>query len=483
MKSQKAFNKVAQYIDDNINQEITIDMLVQLGHSRRQLYKLFQMYSPVPIMEYIRRRKLYAAASDIFDGKALLDVAENCGYETHAGFFKAFFAMFGCSPTNYKNNLRINTMENQLKTQETIAAIEELNTAIQLDPDNFKLYDQRAHLYYEIGEYKKSAQDCTKVIQLCPWDVSAYTNRANLYRTCLNDYQSAIADYDKILQIQQQSIAATYSKRAACYVAIRQLDKAKVDFDKAIQYHPENSRLYVERAWSLGERDEYEKAIAMLEDTIEENPHDTVNLDSLGTMKMKSGQYEKALADYARIMAIGIGDTHESKMAYLRAFLNRGATYEKMEEFDKAEADFNRSVELEIEFGTHGAWTSWRRGEFYRRRGEISKAIADCDLAFKQEPDFNYSSDVYTTRGYCYGRLGKYALAIADLSAAIKSIKNGASMLHAWKIEDMYKIRGTIYERMEESNLAIADYKEGLKINPEHEEIHGLLHKLLSENR
>jgi AraC-like DNA-binding protein len=101
-----AYEKIIKFIDENIKNELTITEIADIaGYSANHIYKLFKAYSPYPVMEFIRRRKLYYAANEFYTGRKLCDIALDYGFETPAGFYKAFKRVFGCSPRTYKNNL------------------------------------------------------------------------------------------------------------------------------------------------------------------------------------------------------------------------------------------------------------------------------------------------------------------------------------------------------------------------------------------
>jgi len=106
MESTAIYGEIVRYVDEHIGEDVTIDSLVKsMGYSRRHLYKIFQTHSEIPIMEYIRRRKLSAAAGALHSDRTMLDIALDYGYETHSGFYKAFQAIYGCSPSDYRNNM------------------------------------------------------------------------------------------------------------------------------------------------------------------------------------------------------------------------------------------------------------------------------------------------------------------------------------------------------------------------------------------
>jgi len=111
----------------HIKEDITIAEIADTtGYSVSNIYKIFKVYSSCPVMEYIRRKKLYLAASEMYLGRKLYDIALDYGYDTPAGFYKAFMSVFGCSPKEYKNNLLkegINMCIDNVKTIEELDAV------------------------------------------------------------------------------------------------------------------------------------------------------------------------------------------------------------------------------------------------------------------------------------------------------------------------------------------------------------------------
>jgi len=101
------YKEILQYIETHIMDEINVtDIASVLGYSASHINKIFNTYSLFPIMDYIRRKKLYSAANELNTGRKLIDISLDYGYETPAGFYKAFKSVFGCSPTEYRNNFK-----------------------------------------------------------------------------------------------------------------------------------------------------------------------------------------------------------------------------------------------------------------------------------------------------------------------------------------------------------------------------------------
>ncbi len=95
--------KTLDYIDDHILEKIIVDELAKIsGFSTYHYYKVFNSFVGMPVMEYITRRKLQYALYDLSNGQKVLDIALTYGFETHAGFTKAFKKSFGYPPSFYR---------------------------------------------------------------------------------------------------------------------------------------------------------------------------------------------------------------------------------------------------------------------------------------------------------------------------------------------------------------------------------------------
>lgn len=91
------------YIETNITQRITVDKLAEIaGFSTYHYYRVFHSFVGMPVMEYVTRRKLQHSIFHLSNGEKVLDIALNYGFETHAGFTKAFKKAFGYPPNYYR---------------------------------------------------------------------------------------------------------------------------------------------------------------------------------------------------------------------------------------------------------------------------------------------------------------------------------------------------------------------------------------------
>lgn len=106
--SREIIQSSLDYIEDNLKTEITAEELRrQAGFSLFHYYRLFQSATGMPVMQYITRRRLLHAVYEISLGEKMIDVALEFGFDTHAGFYKAFQREFGYTPSQYLKRYKV----------------------------------------------------------------------------------------------------------------------------------------------------------------------------------------------------------------------------------------------------------------------------------------------------------------------------------------------------------------------------------------
>lgn len=94
--------KVIDYIEENLKAELNSAELAAIaGFSTYHFLHVFGSKLGMPLSAYITRRRIKSAIYDISRGGKLVDTAMIYGFDTHAGFFKAFKREYGCSPSKF----------------------------------------------------------------------------------------------------------------------------------------------------------------------------------------------------------------------------------------------------------------------------------------------------------------------------------------------------------------------------------------------
>lgn len=102
MNTREIIQRSLDYIENNLKAEITVNELCNMaGYSRVHYCRLFNSFVGMTVNEYVNRRRLLYAVYDMSSGMTKIDVALSYGFETYAGFYKAFRREFNCSPSKY----------------------------------------------------------------------------------------------------------------------------------------------------------------------------------------------------------------------------------------------------------------------------------------------------------------------------------------------------------------------------------------------
>ena len=94
-------------IDQRVRTTLTARELADMaGFSLYHYYHVFEAVTGVSVGRYITHRRLLHAAWDMSRGKDATAAALEYGFDTHAGFYKAFRREFGTSPSRYNRSHR-----------------------------------------------------------------------------------------------------------------------------------------------------------------------------------------------------------------------------------------------------------------------------------------------------------------------------------------------------------------------------------------
>lgn len=108
MEWTESIRRAIDYMEAHLTEDITAEDVAESVHmSSFYLQRGFKIMTGYSIGEYMRCRRLYLAALDIFSGKEkIIDLAYKYGYETPESFTKAFTRFHGVSPLQMKEDTR-----------------------------------------------------------------------------------------------------------------------------------------------------------------------------------------------------------------------------------------------------------------------------------------------------------------------------------------------------------------------------------------
>jgi AraC family transcriptional regulator len=94
------------YLQSRLDEPVDLNELASVAcFSPYHFHRIFRGITGEPLMEHIRRLRLERAAQRLKStDRAVIDIALEAGYETHEAFTRAFRAMFGNSPTGFRED-------------------------------------------------------------------------------------------------------------------------------------------------------------------------------------------------------------------------------------------------------------------------------------------------------------------------------------------------------------------------------------------
>ena len=103
MYSNELVCKIIEYLNSNINKEITIDELSMLFYfNRTYIMKRFKKELGISINEYINSIRIYNSLNLFKDNNYFLSIAFKNGFNSLEYFSETFKKVVGVNPTTYK---------------------------------------------------------------------------------------------------------------------------------------------------------------------------------------------------------------------------------------------------------------------------------------------------------------------------------------------------------------------------------------------
>lgn len=163
---------------------------------------------------------------------------------------------------NQKAEYYFNLAEDDFKTKDLEGSFNNLNRAIELDPNNIIYYWTRGMRRAHLEDYDLAVPDFTKVIEFGSdlEDIAAaYLQRATCYEL-LQQREKLLSDLDWLIK-HGKGDSHIYAWRADCHRRLNHLREAIEDFSAAIQLAPENDELLLQRARTAYAIELYDEAI------------------------------------------------------------------------------------------------------------------------------------------------------------------------------------------------------------------------------
>ncbi len=280
-------------------------------------------------------------------------------------------------------------------------ALKAINTAIELEPNDSILRNEKVFVLSELKKYSEAIAICTELIRTKP-EAYTYYNRGYL-RYITGNKQEAISDFDKAIAINPQFPLAYYNRGTAKY-DLSNKQEAISDFDKAIAINPQLAEAYLSRSGAKLALGNNQGAISDSDRAIAINPQLAGAYMNRGSAKLALGNKQEAISDFDRAIAIN--------PQVAEAYYNRGGAKYALGNTQEAISDFDKAIAINPQLAQ--AYTN--RGLAKSDLGNNQGAISDYDKAIAIDPQL---AEAYSNRGLAKLALGNNQGAISDFDRAI----------------------------------------------------------------
>jgi tetratricopeptide (TPR) repeat protein len=231
-----------------------------------------------------------------------------------------------------------------------------------------------------------------------------------------------------------KDLAISLRNRGFGYALKDDYDRAIADYDRSIEIDPTSPKTFDLRGNAYRDRHDEDHAIVDYDQAIKLDPNDAVSFRDRGLVYRAKHDYDRALADYNEALRIDPG--------YRDAINERGMTYDNKGDYDRAIADFSEAIRIDPTF----AQAFVNRGIIYGIKGNLDRAKSDYDAGIALKPD---QAHYYNNRAFVWMKKGDFEQAFSDVEHGLRLAPHAAYLIN---------MRGEIWRAKGDLDHAIADY-------------------------
>jgi len=327
-------------------------------------------------------------------------------------------------------------------------ALETLDRALELDPDDPDVLALRGSCLTRLGRHEAALEVYDRVLEIDPDPMpTTYYNRA-LSKAGLGRHEQALEDYDRAIELEPDSARAHFY-RAVSKASLGRHRTALPDFDRALELAPRYPEGHYNRGVCRGKLGLYREAIDDYTRALELDPGSLKPLLNRAFALARLGRHTEALEDYDRAI--------ELEPAHPLAYHKRAVSLTRLGRYAEAIEDYDHLIEFE----PSDAVACRNRGAAKAYLGRHPEALEDYARAIALDPAHPHT---FFNRGRSLGALGRHAEAVADYTRAIEL---DPTILDAWIS------RGLARSELGRQAEAIDDYTRALALDPQRADAHG----------
>lgn len=330
--------------------------------------------------------------------------------------------------------------------------------ATELDPDCAECFYQWWSILYSQGEYGAAVEKLQRAIDLRPLEYSYLCDLGKTYYRAGDD-ESASAAYR---QAVPAAPAYAYNAWGNAFYVLGRYEESVVKYGQAIELRPDAAVYHANLAGAYIGLEEYDLAIAALEDAVTVDPEYAWAYNKWGSLLYDQGFYAEAAEEFEWAVALEPGDAEYHA--------NLANAYRELGENDLAAREYEQAVSLDP--GDDASYNRW--GNILYAEGEYLEAAEKYLAAVEIDPfDAVYHANLATA----YRKLGEYEWAVAEYEQAVALDPDYASAYNGW---------GNALYALERYAEAAEKYEMAIELAPDEAVYHynlGLAYGQLGQNQ
>lgn len=203
--------------------------------------------------------------------------------------------------------------------------------ALKKSPGKARVYANLSRIYSDGGRDTDALELMNKAVLLRPDEYMFYVNRGIIFSR-LGMPEEALKDFDKAISLNPR--LEVYMARAEFYLTQNKEDNALADLAEAIRILPQYQNAYIVRGSFWMRKGQYEAALSDFNRALAIAPHNYGALINRGAVYFSTGNYEKALTDFTHAHSIEPTELTHKNRAYCLLALNQ--IKEARKEFEAA---------------------------------------------------------------------------------------------------------------------------------------------------
>jgi tetratricopeptide (TPR) repeat protein len=229
-----------------------------------------------------------------------------------------------------------------VKQRNYSAAVAAYQKVTELDPNNASAYFGLGDVYFRMQRWSDAAQAMEKGVTLDPENKQAFFQTGNAYEE-LRDFAKAADAYERFLKLNPENAWTGYLRLGNCRMELQQYEQAVAALQEAQKAQPKDLKVNYSLAMAYRKAGQYEQAEAVLKSLAELNPQDaSTYYGDIIKMYDEAGKNENAIEAAKKVIELN----PKSEMAVY----NLAIMFQKLKRFDEAIAAFRQALAIKPDY-------------------------------------------------------------------------------------------------------------------------------------